>query len=101
MYTEPDDQSAWIYHRWLIGDGDVNLLRREIKLIEDLIEIEPESRWALDSVGHYKTRLLSHLGPDQEESAALRRECSDIYDKLISIDPVRVKRYSDLKAYLP
>lgn len=41
----PDDQSGWMYHRWLIAEGDDPVaLEREIKVIEEILQEEPESR---------------------------------------------------------
>ncbi|THH33000.1 hypothetical protein EUX98_g1191 [Antrodiella citrinella] len=45
MYTDPDDQSVWIYHAWLIDAGeDTALLRREITSIQELLDEQPDSK---------------------------------------------------------
>ncbi|KAN0064591.1 Rab geranylgeranyltransferase [Thecaphora frezii] len=112
MYTDPADQSVWIYHRWLIEqDPTETILNREIETIEELLELEPDSKWCMHTLAHYKTLLFeamerqtstatcetSGVGEeDEEKKRRLRAEVRETLEKLMEVDRDRVNRYRDL-----
>lgn len=45
LYTDPNDQSPWLYHNWLIKNNLGQLSKDHIEKLKTLEELEPDNRW--------------------------------------------------------
>lgn len=93
FFTEPEDQSAWIYHRWLVHEfkkvdpeNYVETIQTELQACRDLLEMEEESKWPMLTI----VFLLLELGESKDE-------VQDLVKKLQRVDPVRNTYYKDLE----
>jgi len=97
FYTEPGDQSGWLYYRWLVEvvKHPLSVLRRELGSMNEFLAMEPDSKWALIT----KVFLLDKLQQQQPETASIEESVS-ILDRLVTIDPMHANYYKDLSKKL-
>ncbi|KAI9307280.1 hypothetical protein BJ944DRAFT_197913 [Cunninghamella echinulata] len=81
----------------------IDIIKEEITAVRDLIDIEPDSKWALQTLAHFlqqlKLRLLSRDG-QINISDELDDESIEIYERLITLDKYRANRYKDTRDQL-
>lgn len=97
LWTDPADQSGWLYHRWLVGTApSQEVLTRELESIQELHKEEPDSKWCMNALAHY-LMLSARLPTTPEATAATQlAEAKTILARLEVIDDHRKERYREL-----
>ena len=116
VFTEPDDQTAWWYHRFVLAwarpkpvknwtDQDAaaeaiesfaEVLEEEKESIRELVEAEGgKCKWGLLALHMVLTELMDL--DDNSDRESLVKEANDCIDQLTALDPDRATRYKSMR----
>jgi len=94
-FTDPNDQSVWLYHRWLLlshmPQDRIKILEGEFEWVQELDELETDNKWITSTL----ILLMRLIDPKKFSS-----KIEDCYSKLIHLDPYRRNYYIDVSKKL-
>lgn len=99
VYTDPDDQSVWLYHHSLCASPHATsaVLQRELEMAAELLQDDDEHVWC--NIAHISLTYLHHARantkPTQEEKGELDRRL----EALQSTDSLRKGRYKQWRPW--
>ncbi|PVU91841.1 hypothetical protein BB561_004191 [Smittium simulii] len=95
IYSDPDDQNAWLYFDWLLQyDSEENEMKESyVNMIHELLELEPNCKYALEAL------IKHHVGLSNNGPVALSTNhmCMEYISRLKNIDPLRKNKYIDME----
>jgi geranylgeranyl transferase type-2 subunit alpha len=114
MFTEPDDQTIWWYHRFVLDwvcqeksntEAESSWykiwLQQQAETLQVLVEEaaaeESGGKWALLGYHLVLTRLVASADSNSEERDEWKTKIHSTLDQLIQIDPNRSQRYEAMK----
>ncbi|KAG0175133.1 hypothetical protein DFQ29_007234 [Apophysomyces sp. BC1021] len=91
-YTDPStsDRESWYTL------NRVELLKEEIQAVRDLLDLEPESKWTLQTLAHFLQQLKLRL--NGQDADKLDDETINIFEKLSALDACRASRYEEARS---
>lgn len=91
FWTDVNDQSSWIYFRWLLNQPVISqnqeLIESEISTMEELIAEEPKSKYP----------LLGLIWLQKKLATPNSNRISEAVNSLCSLDPIRAPYYQELR----
>ena len=95
IFTDPSDQSPWLYHRTMEELADASnpetiaVLEAQAGRVRELLKLEPESKWTMLTLA----RLLERIYGSCDEAV-------ELYEKLKQVDPARRGYFDDMQKRL-